>query len=400
MSTLPGNEADVASPSLKALFTYWLVPSVLIVLWFYGEYPARYVYHISGLSFRATELILLAPVAISPFLALIYFRKHFVKPTTIGLLVCCGLALSVASNEGNQLREKMQFSLDNEIAYVTKLNLVEGVIRPLISRVVQGYVWVLGDDNSGGSTYITHVSINYLLDSASFIAAFALATILVRPAALAIHILFVLFVAFYAQTALVPGRMGSVFLAGGFFWQLFLLASKRHAVMLLSGLFVSFWRTDLVFATAFAIPGIAWFERRWPNGLEWLTFVGLIVISLAVPKLLIAMHPVAPNYASFLLTHGDYFTKPLGNLSASKLAIGMAAPLFVLIILTWSSGVSRTTATVLPPALVYLAMVFVIADFTEPNKMIPIFGALALICIERLAALSSQEPTRLGPNPR
>ncbi|MDH2398968.1 hypothetical protein QCM77_03040 [Bradyrhizobium sp. SSUT18] len=385
MSAPLGNETDVTSPSLKTLLTYWLVPSVLVVLWHYGEFPARVVHAVTGLPWRPMKVILSAPVALFPFLALFYFRKYFAKPTSIGLLVCCGLALSVASIEANYLRASMQYSLDNEIAYVTKLNLVEGVIRPLVSRIVQGYVWVLGDDNSGRSTYITHLSLNYMFDSASFIAAFALATVLVRPAALPIQILFVLFVAFYAQTAIVPGRMGSVFLAGGFFWQLFLLGSKRYALMLLSGLVMSFMRTDLVFATAFAIPGIAWFERRWPNAVEWLTFAGLIVISLAVPKILIALYPVQPDFSSFLLTHGDYFTKPLGNLSASRLAVGVAAPIFVLLVLTWTPGVSRTTAIVLPPAVVYLAMVFVIADFTEPNKLVPILGALALVCCERLA---------------
>ncbi|MHC2626544.1 hypothetical protein ACVIW2_008576 [Bradyrhizobium huanghuaihaiense] len=385
MSASLGNETDDASPSLKTLFAYWLVPSVLVVLWHYGEFPARVMHALTGLPWRPMKVALLAPVALAPFLVLIYFRKYFATRTRIGLLVCCGLALSVATNEANYLRAAMQHSLDNEIAYVTKLNLVEGVIRPLISRIVQGYVWVLGDDNSGRSTYVTHLSINYMFDSASFIAAFALATVLVRPASLLIHILFVLFVAFFAEAAFVPGRMGSAFLAGGFFWQLFLIASKRYGVALLSGLLISFARTDVVFAAAFAIPGILWFERRWSDSWAWLTFAGLLIISLVIPKILIALSPVQPDFSSFLLTHGDYFTKPLGNLSASRIAAGMAAPLFVLLILTWTPGVSRTTALMLPPALVYLAMVFVIADFSETNKLGPTLGALALICSERLA---------------
>jgi hypothetical protein len=277
----------------------------------------------------------------------------------------------------------MQFSLDHEISYVSDV-VVEGVIRPLIARIVQVYVLILGDDKTGGSTHVTHIEINYMFDSASLMAAFSLGTLLLStPAAW----LYTLIVAFYGQSSIAAGRMGNMFLAGGFIWQLFLLASGRYVAAIISGHIMSFMRTDLVFATAFALLGMAWIEKRWLSRLEWVTFASLIIISLVVPQLLISLHPVHPDFSSFLITHGDYLTKPLGNISGMKTALGVAFPLLMILAATWRPGMSRTTAVALLPAFAHLSIVFLIADFNETRLLGPFLAGIGLICSERVSRL-------------
>jgi hypothetical protein len=371
------------TPTLKLLFSFWIVSNIAVILWLTADRQAENLHELTGIPWIVIDRTIGAIDWFIPFALLFFFRKHFLKPTMLGLLVCCGLALSIANNEANFLREKMQYSLDHEISYLTD-NVVEGVIRPLISWIVQAYVWILGDGKTGGSTYVVHVAIDYMFDSATLMSAFALATVLVPSVG---AWLYMFTVAFFGQASFVlgGGRMGGMFLAGGFLWQVFLVASGRFVAAIISGIIMSFLRTDLVFAAAFAVLGIAWIEKRWPSPKEWATFASLIIISLVVPQLLISLNPVPPDFSSFLITHGDYLTKPLGNISSLTMAIGLASPLFIILAVTWTPGVSRTTAVVLLPALAHLSIVFLIADFSETRLLGPFLGGLGLICAERLA---------------
>jgi hypothetical protein len=312
----------------------------------------------------------------------LYFRRWFSDLTRIGLLVCCCLAALMAYHEANLLREQMQFSLDHERQFA-HLDLVEGVIRPLISKIVEIYVAILKDDRTGGSTYFTHFAINYMFGSASMIAAFALGTVILAPVP---TWLCLFLVAFFAQTAIYPGRMGATFIAGGFLWQLFLLASRRYVAAVLCAVVISFMRTDVVFSSAFAIFGIAWMEQRKPSTGEWTVFALLVCISIAVPKVLILLHPDV-NYGSFLFTHGDYFSKAWANILTLKLFIAFMSPTLAILIVTRTTGISRVTATVALPALVHLSMVFAVADFSETRLLGPTLGALAFMASERLGRL-------------
>jgi hypothetical protein len=179
--------------------------------------------------------------------------------------------------------------------------------------------------------------------------------------------------------------MGNVFLAGGFSGRFSLLSSKRYVVAIVCGIVICFMRTDVVFAPAFAILATAWLERRWLSSSERWAFFSLIGISLAIPEVLILLHPHA-NFVSFLITHGDYFAKILGNLVALKLAVALACPTLAVIIVS-KARLSRTVAVVIPSALIYLGIVFLIADFTETRLLGPALGALAFVCSERLGAL-------------
>ncbi|WP_454627913.1 hypothetical protein [Bradyrhizobium cenepequi] len=326
-------------------------------------------------------------VAFSPFALILYFRKRAVGLTLLGLMVCSCLALSLTTNAANVLRSATQAAIDNEIALVHS-DRVEGVMRPLVGKIVEGYVSILGDDKSGrGTTRFTYLAIDYMFNSASLLAAFALATFLLSPTA---SWLCLFMVAFFAQAAIDPNRMGAVFLAGGFFWQLFLLASGRNIAAIVSGLVICFWRTDVVFATAFGALGLAWADGKWPSQKQWATFGLLILTSIAVPKILLLLHPNA-DYSSFLVTNGD-FSKTYGNYRALKLALGIASPALIVIIATTAFKLSRVAKVVLPPALIHLLMVFLIADFTETRLLGPALGGLAFLCSERLAALLEQPP--------
>ncbi|WP_213770071.1 hypothetical protein [Bradyrhizobium sp. dw_78] len=385
------------TPTLKLLFGFWIVSNIAVILWFTADRQSGRIHELTGISWIVINRTIDVIDWLLPFAILFFFRRYFLKPMMAGLLVCCGLALSIASNEANFLREKMQFSLDHEISYLTD-NVVEGVIRPMIAWIVQVYVWILGDDKTGGSTYVTHIAINYMFDSATLISAFALATVVVSPVG---AWLYMFTVAFFGQASFVlgGGRMGGMFLAGGFLWQLFLLASGRLVAAIISGIVMSFMRTDLVFATAFAVLGISWIEKRWPSPKEWTTFASLIIISIVVPQMLISLNPVPPDFSSFLITHGDYLAKPWGNISGLTTAIGLASPLFMILAVTRPLGVSRTTAIALLPAIVHLSIVFLIADFTETRLLGPFLGGLGLLCAERLANVL-QSPPNSEINPK
>jgi hypothetical protein len=372
------------TPSLRLLFAFWIVSNILVVLWVFGEISDV---HLPGKFGRTVGVAFYVFTAILPFGLLISMRK-LVDLTILGLLVCCCLAVSATFHEANLLREAMQLSLDHERSFL-HTEFVEGIIRPLISVIVDTYVRFLGDDHAHGQTSFTHIAINYMFDSAAFIAVFALGTRLLSPVSTWICLLTV---AFIAQTAPMEGRMGNVFLAGGFFWQLFLLSSRRYVVAIICGLVICFMRTDVVFATAFTIPSMALMERRWPTASEAWTFAALVGTSLVVPEVLILLHPNA-NFASFLITHGQYFTKMIGNIVTLKLAMALACPMLAVIIVA-GGKISRTTATVIPPALIYLGIVFLIADFTETRLLGPTLGALAFVSSERLGALlrASTEP--------
>lgn len=368
------------TPSLKLLFAFWITSNLVVISWMLGDhYLARRLLPWPSISYEHLEKTLYFFVVLAPFFLLAYFKKYFRDPVMVGLLVCCCLALSIAYNEANQLRSQMQFSLDNEASFASS-DLVEGVIRPLIARVVKIYVAIFGDDNSGGSTYFTHLLVNYLFNSATLLAAFALATVLLSPVP-AWLCLFI--VAFFGQVSFYPGRMGPFFIAGGFLWQLFLICSRRYVAAIICGLVISFARTDVVFAPAFAMLGFAWLERRRPSPKELAVFATLILISLAVPKVLIWLHP-SVDYRSFLFTHGDYFTKPWVNLLNLRLALAIASPVLVLILVLGTSPRSPTVALVALPALAHLSMVFLVADFSETRLLIPTLAALAFIACERL----------------
>jgi hypothetical protein len=320
--------------------------------------------------------------ALAPLVLLFKVRRSFFNPVVLGLLVCCCLALSITAHEANLLRERLQFSLDHEREFA-HIDAVEGVIRPLIARITEVYVQILGDDHTrGGSTFHTHIVANYMFDSLSFLAVFALATLLLSPTA---SWLCLLTFAFYTQIAIYPGRMGPVFIAGGLFWQLFLLVSRQYPAAIISGLIISFGRTDVVFASAFVLLSLAAFERRWPTPKEWGLFGLLVGISIAVPKILIWMHP-GTDFRSFLITHGDYFSKLVVNLLTMKLAVAIASPVLAIVIVR-TFALTRTMAVVLPAGLVHVGIVFVIADFSETRLIIPALTALAFVASEGLGKL-------------
>jgi hypothetical protein len=387
---------DLRTPSLGLLFTFWIISNLIVVFWLMGDhYLAHSIYWRIGTPYVATERTLYAIVLVAPLLLIAYRRKYFLDPLKLGLLVCCCLAISIAYNEANQVRSGMQYSLDNEANFLTS-DLVEGVIRPLIAAVVKVYIAVFGDDHSGGSTAFTHMAINYLFDSAALLAAFSLGTVLLSPTSTWLY-LFV--VAFFGQISIYPGRMGPFFIAGGFLWQLFLLSSRRYTAAIICGFVISFSRTDVVFASAFAMLGFAWFERRRPSQKEATVFGVLVAISLLVPKILILLHPRTVIYASFLFTHGDYFSKLTENLTNLRLTLAIASPVLALILVLGVSPRSRTVAIVALPALAHLSMVFLVADFSETRLLIPALAALAFIACERLGyflqSISQTEPISL-----
>ncbi|MDA9543055.1 hypothetical protein ACM43_00440 [Bradyrhizobium sp. CCBAU 45321] len=381
---------------------FWIISNLLVVGWWWLElsdtwwwigsvdrYRVPWVLRKLGVTFpdvlRAASITFYVLVALAPLPLLFKFRRNFRGPVALGLLVSCCLAASITAHEANLLREQMQHSLDHERAFAHG-ELVEGIIRPLISKVVETYVQVLGDDRLQGSTYRTHIAINYMFDSLSFLGVFALATLLLSP----ISTWLCLFTfAFYTQIAIYPGRMGPVFIAGGLFWQLFLLVSQRYPAAIISGLIISFARTDVVFASAFVLVSLAAFERRWPTAKEWFAFAVLVGISLAVPKILLWMHPDA-NFSSFLIARGDYFTKLKGNLLTMKIAVAIACPVLAIVILK-TRAITRTMAAVIPPALIHVGIVFLIADFSEVRLIIPALGALAFVSSEALGNLLASE---------
>ena len=370
-------EDDVASPSLKMVLGFWIVTNVTTIVWWKLELPDRYL---PG-NWRYFGLAVYGLLALMPIGLLLVIRRSFLHPLMLGLLVSCCLALSITAHEANLLRGQMQFSLDHEREFA-HMDIVEGIIRPLISDVVEVYVRVMGDDHVGRSTFRTHIAINYMFDSLSFLAVFSLGTLLLTRTA---TWLCLFTVAFYAQTAIFAGRMGAVFLMGGFVWQLFLLVSRRYPAAIISGLIISFARTDVVFSTAFVLLSLALFERRWPDRREWIVFVILVGISLAVPKVLISLHPNA-NFGSFLIMHGDFLGKPLGNIASLKLAIAVAAP-FIAIVVVRATKVTRTMAAVVPSAVIYLGIVFLIADFSETRLLGPPLAGLAFVACEALGRL-------------
>lgn len=378
---LAGLEASETTPSLNLVLGTWIVTNCLAALWWRLELSDKWL---PG-GWRALGVSIYAIVALSPLALLFLFRRNRVNPVLLGLLVCCCFAASITAHEANLLREQMQFSLDHERQFA-HMDLVEGVIRPLISKIVEVYVRILGDDNFRGSTFRTHIAINFMFDSLSFLAVFALGTLLLsRTSAWICLFLF----AFYSQIAIYPGRMGAVFIAGGLFWQLFLIASKRYPAAIISGLIICFARTDVVFASSFALLSIPAFERRWPSLREWSVFAVLVIMSVVVPKTLILMHPQA-DFKSFLITHGDYFSKLVVNLLTMKLAVAIASPVLAIVILM-TFKITRTIAVVVPAALIHLGIVFVIADFSETRLILPALGALAFVSSEALGRLL--EPT-------
>lgn len=368
---------DMKTPSLRLVLGFWIVSTLLVTAWWWGEISDRYLPGV----LRYVGIGFFVLVALAPFVLLFKVRNGFFNPVVLGLLVCCCLALSITAHEANLVREQMQLSLDHERAFA-HMDAVEGVIRPLIARITEVYVHILGDDRTGASTSHTHMVVNYLFDSLSFLAVFALATLLLSPTS---TWLCLLTFAFYTQTAIYPGRMGPVFIAGGLFWQLFLLVSRRYPAAIISGLIISFGRTDVVFASAFALLSLAAFERRWPTTKEWWVFGVLIGVSLVVPKTLIWLHP-GVDYKSFLIMHGDYFTKLVGNLLSMKLAVAIASPVLAIVVVR-TFAITRTMAAVVPAALVHVGIVFLIADFSETRLIVPVLGALAFVSSEALGNL-------------
>ncbi|MBR0709345.1 hypothetical protein [Bradyrhizobium liaoningense] len=366
------------SPSLGLVMGFWGISNVLVIAWWWADISDRFlpgVLRYAGIAFFVCA-------ALVPLVLLFKVRRSFFNPVVLGMLVCCCLALSITAHEANLLRERLQFSLDHEREFA-HVDAVEGVIRPLIARITEVYVQVLGDDHTrGGSTFHTHIVANYMFDSLSFLAVFALATLLLSPTA---SWLCLLTFAFYTQIAIYPGRMGPVFIAGGLFWQLFLLVSRRYPAAIISGLIISFGRTDVVFASAFVLLSLAAFERRWPTLKEWGLFGLLVGISIAVPKVLIWMHP-GTDFRSFLITHGDYFSKLVVNLLTMKLAVAIASPVLAIVIVR-TFTLTRTMAVVLPAGLIHVGIVFVIADFSETRLIIPALTALAFVASEALGKL-------------
>ncbi|MBR1130050.1 hypothetical protein [Bradyrhizobium iriomotense] len=383
-------EEGVQTPPLRLVLGFWVVANVLMVVWWRLGISDRWF---PG-ALRYVGMAVPALVALAPLVLLFKVRDRFFNPVVLGLLVSCCLAASITAHEANLLREQMQFSLDHEREFAHG-EFVEGIIRPLISKIVEIYVQVLGDDHLRGSTFRTHVAINYMFDSLSFLAVFALGTLLLTPTA---TWLCLLTFAFYTQTAIFAGRMGAVFIAGGLFWQMFLLVSRRYPVAIVSGLIISFARTDVVFATAFVPLTLAAFERRWPTTREWSVSAVLVGISLLVPKMLIWMHPQA-IFSSFLITQGDYFTKLLGNLLSMKMAVAIASPVLAIVIVRTCS-ITRTMAVVLPAGLIHVGIVFLIADFSETRLIAPALGVLTFVSSEALGNLlagkSRAEPDNDG----
>ena len=212
---------QMKTPSFGLVLGFWVISNVLVIAWYWVNISDRYL---PGL-LRYAGIGFYVVVAVVPLLVLYKVRRSFFNPVTLGLLVSCCLALSITAHEANLLREQMQFSLDHEREFA-HMDAVEGVMRPLLAKITEAYVQLFGDDHTrGGSTYHTHIIANYLFDSLSFLAVFALATLLLSPTA---SWLCLLTFAFYTQTAMYPGRMGPVFIAGGLFWQLFLLTWRRY----------------------------------------------------------------------------------------------------------------------------------------------------------------------------
>ncbi|WP_164935372.1 hypothetical protein [Bradyrhizobium guangzhouense] len=366
------------TPSLALVLGFWVISNVLVIAWWWADISDRFlpgVLRYAGIAFFVCA-------ALVPLYLLFKVRRSFFNPVVLGLLVCCCLAISITAHEANLLRERLQFSLDHEREFL-HVDAVEGVMRPLIAKITEIYVQILGDDHTrGGSTFHTHIVVNYMFDSLSFLAVFALATLLLSPTA---SWLCLLTFAFYTQIAIYPGRMAPVFIAGGLFWQLYLLVSRRYLVAIISGLIISFGRTDVVFASAFVLLSLPAFERRWPTAIEWVTFGLLVGISVAVPKTLIWMHP-GTDFRSFLITHGDYFTKLVGNLLAMKLAVAIASPVLAIAVVR-TFALTRTMAVVIPAALVHVGIVFIIADFSETRLIIPALGALTFVASEALGSM-------------
>lgn len=365
------------TPSLGLVLGFWVVSNVLVIAWYWVNISDRYL---PGL-LRYAGIAFYVAVALVPLLLLFKVRRSFFNPVALGLLVSCCLALSITAHEANLLREQLQFSLDHEREFA-HMDAVEGVMRPLLAKITEAYVQIFGDDRThGGSTFHTHIIANYLFDSLSFLAVFALATLLLSPTA---TWLCLLTFAFYTQIAIYPGRMGPVFIAGGLFWQLFLLTSRRYPAAIISALIISFGRTDVVFASAFSLLALAAFERRWPTLKEWVVFGLLVGISLAVPKTLIWMHP-GTDYRSFLVTNGD-FSKLVGNLQTMKLVVAIASPVLAIVIVR-TFAPSRTIAVVGSACLVHLGLVFFIADFSETRLIIPGLAGLVFVASEGLGKL-------------
>lgn len=375
------------TPSLGLVVGFWGISNVLVIAWWWADISDRFLPGV----LRYAGIAVFVGVSLAPLVLLFKVRRTFFNPVVLGLLVSCCLALSITAHEANLLRERLQFSLDHEREFA-HVDAVEGVIRPLIARITEAYVQILGDDHTGGgSTFHTHIVVNYMFDSLSFLAVFALATLLLSPTA---TWLCLLTFAFYTQIAIYPGRMGPVFIAGGLFWQLFLLVSRQYLAAIISGLIISFGRTDVVFASAFAILSLAAFERRWPTPKEWALFGLLVGISVAVPKMLILMHPQA-DFRSFLITHGEYFSKLVVNLLTMKLAVAIASPVLAIAIVR-TFALTRTIAVVVPAALVHVGIVFVIADFSETRLIVPAMGALAFVASEALGKLLETGDTQRG----
>ncbi|WP_197087129.1 hypothetical protein [Bradyrhizobium sp. LTSP857] len=366
------------TPSLGLVLGFWVISNVLVVAWWWADISDRFLPGV----LRYAGIAFFVGAALVPLVLLFKVRRSFFNPVVLGLLVSCCLALSITAHEANLLRERLQFSLDHEREFA-HIDAVEGVMRPLIARITEAYVQILGDDHTrGGSTFHTHIVVNYMFDSLSFLAVFALATLLLSPTS---AWLCLLTFAFYTQIAIYPGRMGPVFIAGGLFWQLFLLVSRQYPAAIISGLIISFGRTDVVFASAFALLSLAAFERRWPTPKEWGLFGVLVGISVAVPKMLIWMHP-GTDFKSFLITHGDYFSKLVVNLLTMKLAVAIASPVLAIVIVR-TFALTRTIAVVVPAALVHVGIVFVIADFSETRLIVPALAALGFVASEALGKL-------------
>jgi len=371
---------DMTTPSLGLVLAFWIVTNILVNVWWRLELSDRYL---PG-AWRYVGIAIFVLVALAPLALLYFIRQSFFNPVVLGLLVSCCLAASITAHEANLLRDQMQFSLDHEREFA-RMDAVEGVMRPLISKIVEVYVQVLGDDHLRGSTYRTHIAINYMFDSLSFLAVFALGTLLLSRTSTWLSLF--LF-AFYTQIAIYPGRMGPVFIAGGLFWLLFLIVSRRYLAAIISGLIIAFGRTDVVFASAFALLGLAAFERRWPTPKEWGVFTLLLGISVAVPKTLIWMHP-GTDFGSFLITKGD-FSKLVVNLQTMKLVVAIASPVLVIAIVR-TFVLTRTIAVVGTAALTHLGLVFFIADFSETRLIIPGLVGLVFVASEGLGKLLEGE---------
>lgn len=374
-------DEHMKTPSLGLVLGFWAISNVLVIAWWWVNLSDRYLPGV----LRYVGIAFYVVVALVPLVLLFKVRRSFFNPVTLGLLVSCCLALSITAHEANLLREQLQFSLDHEREFA-HMDAVEGVMRPLLAKITEAYVQILGDDRTnGGSTFHTHIVANYLFDSLSFLAVFALATLLLSPTA---TWLCLLTFAFYTQIAIYPGRMAPVFIAGGLFWQLFLLASRRYPAAIISGLIISFGRTDVVFASAFSLLGLAAFERRWPTPKEWAVFAALVGLSVAVPKMLIWMHP-GTDFRSFLVTNGD-FSKLVVNLQTMKLVVAIASPVLAIIVVR-TFALSRTIAVVVPACLIHVGLVFFIADFSETRLIIPALGGLAFVASEALGKLLEGE---------